>query len=988
MITGETVVDSVGRALPWTAIVLLGACLLAAGAQALMVPATDEDRVADADEIVRGMLTDVRSQWNDDHTHIVTTAKVAVTKRMKGQGPDTFTIAALGGSADGITEWVEDEPVLVPGIEAYFFVRAGSSAGVQALRRAQGIVPITSGRVPGGSLAKGAGIPVAEYDAYLQGLAGGQAMARPRVVEPPRPSTREVAATPVISNITPDTASAGTWTSITITGTGFGTKASRESRADVGFFFASSYDGSLIPIWASGFVANDMWGDPYFGDNANDIVSWSDTRIVVRVPTGIVLRGGVPGDPYLYQGSAGSGPIFVVTDAGVYSAETPFTVTFGYYKEKWDGPAEYYVNPGSLGSEGLSSINTAATSWNTAANPGGIFRFNFAGQSNSTRFGLDGMSLIGFGPGSDFYMGDIAYTYMWYRTGTSIIIEADVELNSGFPWTTGTASGHTMNVERLTLHELGHWLHLADLYGDLAVYGDVPGYPSDTAKTMYGYVNDIVGNKNDLTLHPDDIAGIRWIYPDTVTPRIASIAPSSGSVGSTVPVTITGTGFAADATVTLTRLHSTDIVATSVAVPSASQITCSFAIPETAKPGTWTVVVNLGNRTAVLEDGFTVTAPPLMITTGAFTVPVNGTVDVPIALDRAPYGVRGAAFNVTLSNGACADIVDVAFPAWATDTATDPSPFPGPCDTIMLWMADFSGKAIPGIATNISLGTLKLKGIAGGTTSVVIAPYEDYGIGDHDGETYTVTASPGTVTVIDVPPVAAFGANPPSGTVPLTVTFTDRSTGFVDSRCWTFGDGGTSTATSPTHTFSEVGSYTVTMTVTNTGGSNSTSRTVIATARPWIAADFTANVTAGTAPLTVRFTDASTGSISYRAWEFGDGATSTASSPIHTFTAAGTYTVRLLVSNGQMTDTHRETVTVTAAATLLTIPGAAGLPRDLDGDGLYEDVNGNGRKDFADVILYFNQVSWIAANESTTAFDYNENGRIDFADVLWLFNNL
>ena len=59
--------------------------------------------------------------------------------------------------------------------------------------------------------------------------------------------------------------------------------------------------------------------------------------------------------------------------------------------------------------------------------------------------------------------------------------------------------------------------------------------------------------------------------------------------------------------------------------------------------------------------------------------------------------------------------------------------------------------------------------------------------------------------------------------------------------------------------------------------------------------------------------------------------------------------------------------------------------RDLDGDGLYDDVNGNGRMDFADVVLYFNQMSWIASHEPLSAFDFNGNGRVDFADVTILF---
>ncbi len=83
-------------------------------------------------------------------------------------------------------------------------------------------------------------------------------------------------------------------------------------------------------------------------------------------------------------------------------------------------------------------------------------------------------------------------------------------------------------------------------------------------------------------------------------------------------------------------------------------------------------------------------------------------------------------------------------------------------------------------------------------------------------------------------------------------------------------------------------------------------------------------------------------------------------------------------------DSHR----VQIFAPVLLAPGGAGIPTDTDGDGMCDDVNGNERKDFADVVLYFNQMTWIAANEPMAAFDYNGNGRIDFADVVWLFNHL
>ncbi len=76
------------------------------------------------------------------------------------------------------------------------------------------------------------------------------------------------------------------------------------------------------------------------------------------------------------------------------------------------------------------------------------------------------------------------------------------------------------------------------------------------------------------------------------------------------------------------------------------------------------------------------------------------------------------------------------------------------------------------------------------------------------------------------------------------------------------------------------------------------------------------------------------------------------------------------------------------SADTVMIPGGVGVPRDMDDDGTIDDVNGNGRRDFADVVLYFNQMTWIAGNEPLSLFDINKNGRIDFADAVALFNGL
>ena len=63
-------------------------------------------------------------------------------------------------------------------------------------------------------------------------------------------------------------------------------------------------------------------------------------------------------------------------------------------------------------------------------------------------------------------------------------------------------------------------------------------------------------------------------------------------------------------------------------------------------------------------------------------------------------------------------------------------------------------------------------------------------------------------------------------------------------------------------------------------------------------------------------------------------------------------------------------------------------PADLDGDGTYEDLNGNGRTDFSDVLLFFKNMAWIEENQPVCCFDYNTNGDIDFSDVILLFKKV
>lgn len=170
------------------------------------------------------------------------------------------------------------------------------------------------------------------------------------------------------------------------------------------------------------------------------------------------------------------------------------------------------------------------------------------------------------------------------------------------------------------------------------------------------------------------------------------------------------------------------------------------------------------------------------------------------------------------------------------------------------------------------------------------------GPGGSDGETkngyITITAPPPA-------PVAEFSGSPTSGTAPLLVNFSDLSSGSVTSWAWTFGDGGTSTAQNPSHTYTSAGNFTVTLTATGPGGSDGeTKASYISVSAPPVAptAQFSGSPTSGNTPLVVSFSDLSSGDVTGWSWTFGDGATSTAQNPAHTYTVAGTYDVTLTAS--------------------------------------------------------------------------------------------
>jgi PKD repeat protein len=380
----------------------------------------------------------------------------------------------------------------------------------------------------------------------------------------------------------------------------------------------------------------------------------------------------------------------------------------------------------------------------------------------------------------------------------------------------------------------------------------------------------------------------------------------------------------------------------------------------------------------------------------------------------------------------------------------------------------------------------------------------------------TVNSPPAT-------PVSAFTANQTSGNAPFTVQFIDQSTGSPTSWIWAFGDGETSATQTPSHTYASAGTYTVNLTVTGPGGTDSEEKagyiqvvapsqsTIVITPQTqniqlgstgdyslsitslpagfagynlsislsspasgeitgftlpawatlnksatlpgdsiWfegvdlllsvqpgatdvplgtvtvrgdttgsslllievvemdsdgggiitpsvingqvnvyqpLVANFTADNVTGRFPLTVRFSDLSTGSPTSCSWDFGDGSTSNDMNPTHIYREPGQYSVSLTAMNVYGQDTLTKTNYIAVTRYIIPLPGYMLPPTDPDHDGFYEDINGNGYLDFDDVVAFYLNMQWVrdTTEVGIEPYDLNGNGRIDYDDVVVLY---
>ena len=214
------------------------------------------------------------------------------------------------------------------------------------------------------------------------------------------------------------------------------------------------------------------------------------------------------------------------------------------------------------------------------------------------------------------------------------------------------------------------------------------------------------------------------------------------------------------------------------------------------------------------------------------------------------------------------------------------------------------------------------------------------------------------------------------------MSFSDMSTGPPNSWFWDFGDRATSTDQNPTHIYSTPGTYTVKLLVHNNfEGSNiiiQTNYIKVNDAPQSPIVNFISSVTSGTAPLSIAFTDTSTGSPTSWLWDFGDGTNSTEQNPAHIYSSAGTYFVRLKATSQNGVSTKSARINVLKATPTITWGNSADI---IYGTAL-SSTQLNASASVPGTFVYTpNNGTMLSAGQQTLRVDFKPDDAINYNTV-------
>jgi hypothetical protein len=428
-----------------------------------MLPVEPAQRARQAALVVEAEVLDAHSFWDASHARLFTRHRLRVFSLLKGQAADTTSLVLVteGGRLGLDQQTLTNTLQLTPGQQGIFFLSSAPWPGLALADRAYTPYASEQGFIKYDATDNTAAEPFRTYPAvdatFYQGIAAltGQArqvlQANTALAKGQAPVRRGMA--PILTSFAPTSLSAGTGAVLTIVGDGFGS-----SRGSGAVQFRNADDGGATRVTA----------------READYISWTNTRITVRVPSS---TGGHP---------AGSGLVRVTTnDQLMAESTTPLTIVYALTNvESTDGTLIQRPNHVALNATGgisfrfgpnFAAATTAAAAWQRAlatwrCQSGMNWDVAAAGTSNA--IADDGQNVVAFDQGAELPTLVLGRTTSYYRgcyapNGEVVfwVKEIDMQFDDGAVFQFGPSLAITPQIdfESVAVHELGHAQQLTHL---------------------------------------------------------------------------------------------------------------------------------------------------------------------------------------------------------------------------------------------------------------------------------------------------------------------------------------------------------------------------------------------------------------------------------------------------------------------------------------------------------------------------------------------